>query len=146
LLHILIHNFSSNQSYFSLRRPWEPTLFCEKNVLKRLGIQYRPLNKGEDTPFLGELVKHNLVYPLIKPELYIYNITGNNTCDRDHFDKIMSMSQELSEEQSHFIGSVVRGEVGNSKASAKVSSIDFISSFRYLVHYPAELWKYVRYF
>lgn len=146
LFHILIHDFSSGQSYFSHRRPWEPTIFCQKDIIKELGIQYSPLNRGEDTPFLGDLIRHNLVYPLIKPEIYVYCITGSNTCDRSHFDRIITMSQELSSDHSSFIERTVRGKTEFNEAATKLSSIEFISSFRYLVHYPDELWKYIRYF
>jgi hypothetical protein len=66
----------------SMRRPWEGSLLALKSVMPR----YPALRRMEDVPVTEHLVSHYRVVTLDFPQLYVYVVHGQNTCDMSQFE------------------------------------------------------------
>lgn len=92
---VLLYDEVNSVSYLSYRRMWENTLIVEKKYLYENKIFYPNLNKNEDYKFLNQLIERNAVYALDDASLYIYRFSGDNTCDKKHFEVMFGYSIEL---------------------------------------------------
>lgn len=95
LLFIIIRDNVYKKSYLSAPRPWEGTVLCNRHFALNNQAAYDSLDRGEDTGFIEKLVAMDAVCPVIRPQLYVYNCTGNNTWDRRHFEMVFSHAQLL---------------------------------------------------
>ena len=104
------------EAYFSFPTAWAGSLLCKKEITND-AILYPSLSKGEDLHLLLALIQKNYLIPLIAPSLYIYTNSGNNTWERDHFDRLYSSSQKLSKETSFLIEQIFEDKYDPVKAS-----------------------------
>jgi glycosyltransferase involved in cell wall biosynthesis len=66
----------------SVRRTWEGTLVCRKQVFPT----YPSLRRGEDTEVVQSLSQNHQIVAIDRPDLYLYCIHEHNTWDTAHFD------------------------------------------------------------
>jgi predicted acetyltransferase len=136
LRYIVLFDVKGKQAYLSTRRPWENTLLCEKKLLKEYSLAYPSLNRGEDTALVRTMMKArqpSLLCKLIRPQLYVYCVTGSNTCDSNHFDSLFELSDKLSAYHSSEIHRILSGEVNHEKAAAILSSDEFLTGLPQIV-------------
>lgn len=131
LSYILMFDMNKKHAYLSTRRSWENSFMCERNLLNEESIKFPALNQGEDTPFINELINLNVLVPVVRPELYIYNNTGKNTCDSSHFETLYGWAQKLSDYHSNLICKLVLQ--CSDDEIIELSSERFIRDYR-LVH------------
>lgn len=103
LARLLIYDVNNEQAFLGYERLWENTLVFRRRTVVELGIRYPPKNKSEDYDFVSALIASNFVYPVYDPTLYIYLVTGRNTCDSRHFAAMLKGSTALSREQSALV-------------------------------------------
>lgn len=95
-LNILLYDFESKETFFSLYRMWEGTLLCEKETLKKQ--LYLDKARGEDTAVVFSLYANNVLYNIMEsPFMYVYIYHGNNTWGESHFNSYFIESQPLDE-------------------------------------------------
>jgi glycosyltransferase involved in cell wall biosynthesis len=104
---IIVFDNINKRGFLSAPRPWEATILCHKNFAINNGVLYDPLRRGEDTGFIHRLVALDAVYPIFRPQLYIYNYTGSNTWDKTHFERVFSHSRLLPRKNSAALTKVV---------------------------------------
>jgi glycosyltransferase involved in cell wall biosynthesis len=129
LLFWIMYDTPSQKAYLSTPYYWEGSILC-KRTLHAL-YQYEHLQKGEDTPFVKNLIKHNAVYPLIRPSLYIYIHTGQNTWNSEHFKTFFSKSLKLSENTSNLIRGIIDGTTEHVEACDIMSSQYILKELNY---------------
>lgn len=134
LTRLLIYDSFRELAYLSSERLWENSVFFEKRTVRELGITYAALDRTEDYHFVNALVKHNLVYPMCEPTLYIYYFGGRNTSPTSHFQMQLKQSDALDAEQSLLVRATVLQEIQPALAYAQMQSARFKSSFRYVRH------------
>ena len=109
----IMYDEEHGQAYLSRRRLWEGSILVEKNAVLTNNIQYPPLQKGEDSEFIGELIRQCQIYELKSPELYVYTFHGRNTWNREHFNENFMHGKRFSKEHSALIGDVLNGKALN---------------------------------
>jgi hypothetical protein len=85
----------------------------------------------EDGFFVNALVEQSRVYPLSRPELYIYEAHAANTWARSHFNLLFSLSQPLSPKASRTVGEIMTGEYSALEASRWMSSKELLGELTY---------------
>lgn len=132
LLYLLMFDSTTNAAYLSPCRLWEGSLMCRKSIIQE-ECNYPNLPKGEDTVLLEKLVRLNYVFPIIKPNLYIYVFHGNNTWGYKHFDYYYSNGVKLSEKASHLIKDVLDEKYAVEESTSLLNEKDFLKEihFRY---------------
>ncbi|MCH9664584.1 MAG: hypothetical protein K0U41_01910, partial [Gammaproteobacteria bacterium] len=65
-------------------RLWEGTILAKKSLM----FNYAKWARGEDSLPVYRLASKRKIIALDLPELYVYNIHGNNTWNNDHMSKI----------------------------------------------------------
>jgi predicted acetyltransferase len=136
LRYIVMFDVKANQAYLSTRRPWENTLLCEKKLLKEYSLAYPSLNRGEDTDLVRKMMKAkqpSLLSKVIRPQLYVYCVTGSNTCDSGHFESLYELSDKLSAYHSTEIQKILSDEVDHDEAAATLSSEKFLTGLPQIV-------------
>lgn len=131
LYYLIIFDRLENTAYTTNCRQWENSIMCEKQVLVEHGIKYPALERGEDTVFVEGLREANVLFPIIRPQLYIYNYTGMNTCDQSHFETMFGYGKKMSEAHSALVAQAVSGELDCKGASAMFDSEDFMGAIHY---------------
>ena len=131
MAYILIFNSLEKQAYMGQMRMWEGSMMCTKATISK-GRAYGNVDKGEDTILVDQILKNNLIYPLIRPQLYIYEFHGSNTWGIHHFDHIYRQSQRLSVETSQMIGSILDGKYSPQEGSKLLDSREVLSELRYV--------------
>lgn len=134
LSYILMFDAKEKYAYLSPRRAWENSFMCERKLIIDKAIKFPDLDKAEDTPFINELIDLNVLVPLVKPELYIYNNTGSNTCDPSHFEKLYGWAQRLSDYHSEVICNLVLHH--SDKEIVELSASRFIRGYRFVQKLP----------
>jgi len=66
----------------------ESTILALKNALPK----YPSINIGEDVPIKKHFVKNKNFITLNEPQLYIYNIHGENTCKYNNLLKMIEVT------------------------------------------------------
>jgi len=107
LIRLTLYDQRMRRAYLSHRRAWEGTLVAQRDQIP----WYPDLPKGEDTPVLRELLASGRLFPLHRPELYVYVFHGGNTCQPSHWDNILlpaaePLSQEVTAEVERWLGVV----------------------------------------
>jgi glycosyltransferase involved in cell wall biosynthesis len=80
---------------------WEGSLLCQRSCIGNYADQV----KAEDTIVLQNLLAQNQLELLDRPEVYVYVAHRQNTWERSHFDFLVSLSQELSPEETQTLKS-----------------------------------------
>lgn len=132
LSHVLMYDRSKQTAYLSHSRMWEFSILFEKQAVANLGIKYRHINRAEDYFFVNDLIKENLLVPILDPTQYIYHSTGTNTCGQGHFDWLHSHSEKLSAYQTLVIQKAVNGGLDPAEAYNKMQGENFLHNFRYV--------------
>src|SRR5713101_2268533 len=75
-----------NLFYWSKKRPWEGSMLALKTKLPA----YPPRRRGEDADLFRRCVDNRVkICSLDRPDLYIYVVHGRNTCDYEHFARVI---------------------------------------------------------
>lgn len=97
-------------------------------------LKYSNVNIEEDISFIRQIYERNILYPLVKPSLYIYIFHGKNTGKLDHFERIFNDSYELPTKLSEIVFQVVSNEFSYSRSClildqrAFLKELDFIKA------------------
>ena len=132
LSRLLVHDSRTARAYLGYERLWENTTLFAKDKIIELGLRYPSLNRFEDYEFVNSLVRHNLVYPLLDPTLYVYQVNGSNTSGGEHFDALIKRCAPLSTEQSDVVKSCVDFTTPPLLAHEAMQAESFRSSFCYV--------------
>lgn len=139
LIYVMLYDELKLNSYLSLRRPWDGSLFLKKEVFAKYNIYYPSLPKGEDAVVTNQLIKHNLLFPQISPLLYTYKFTGANTWNEDHFNNMFNESCLMEESFSTALNTWMNAD--NPAASLienqLMEKIDYF--YNYQKKYPATI-------
>lgn len=132
LLYLLMFDSTTSSAYLSPCRLWEGSILCKKSIVQEEG-SYPNLARGEDTILLEKLVQRNYVFPIIKPNLYIYVFHGDNTWGYNHFDYYYSNGVKLSKKASRLIKNVLDEKYAVRESTALLNDADFLEEihFRY---------------
>lgn len=134
----LMYDITNNQSFMSFANPWPGTIMCRKSIFRENCI-YENLKKREDSAFMMQLIKENCIVPVIMPSLYVYNYHANNTWDANHFARLFSMGQRLSDDTSNVFKMIFSGEMQHEVASAHLLSRGLLSQIDYFKEYTLEV-------
>ena len=95
------------------RTGWEGSVVCRRKCFPH----YRPLDRGEDTPAMQDMLRTCHVLLIDAPSLYFYTIHGQNTSKERHFRNIwrnrsaridaISMAEDI---ESHFAFKISLGQ------------------------------------
>lgn len=132
LTKILMYDKTRNLAYLSLDRCWENTIMVERKFLDDHGIRFQHINRAEDYYLINELIRHNCIYPMMEPTLYIYQATGTNTCDYGHFDWLFNKSELLQPYQTLVIQKSISGEFEPHISAQKMLTANFLQSLRFV--------------
>ena len=80
----------------SFSRLWEITMLARRTIVPA----YPSIGYSEDAIMVDWLTLHSSYALIDAPELYAYRVTGENQCSDDHFERLFSMSDELSSERA----------------------------------------------
>jgi len=133
LTHLLFFDVASGKAYLSNMRLWEGTLLCRKAALGT-SVRYRALPRMEDSFFMNAVIEHARVYPLVAPQLYIYEIHQSNTWNSEHFNFMLARAQPLSSTATSQIRGILAGEHSTHEASQILSSEALLGGLKYF-HY-----------
>ncbi len=84
LLRQVLLNVSGGNLAISGYRLWEGTILAKKSLM----FNYAKWARGEDSLPVYRLASKRKIIALDLPELYVYNMHGNNTWNNDHMSKI----------------------------------------------------------
>lgn len=131
MYYLILFDRTEKIAYTTNCRPWENSIMCEKKVLDEYGLKYPSLQMGEDTALVDGLREANVLFPLIRPQLYIYNYTGTNTCEQSHFERLFAYGKVMPKIYSSIVTNIVNGELDHLTASEKLDSDDFMRTIDY---------------
>ena len=83
----------------SFSRLWENTMLARRTAVPA----YPATSNGEDAIMVDWLTLHSSYALIDAPELYGYRVTGENHCSSEHFERLFSMSEELSGDRQQII-------------------------------------------
>ena len=92
LSQLLMYWISKQQLALSPKRIWEGSVIMKRSA----SITYPSLKKGEDTMVVNHQIKKHKIALVHAPHLYTYCITGSNTWDVNHFERLFENSQIYS--------------------------------------------------
>jgi hypothetical protein len=127
----IIFDSQRRRAYFSSFRLWEGSLLCARASVLDNGLSYPHLPRMEDGFFINTLIEQSRVFPLSRPELYIYEAHATNTWSRKHFDLLFSLSQPLSPVASEIVAQIMDGKYSVGEASAWMSSKALLGELTY---------------
>lgn len=78
-------------------RNWEGTMAAWRHGLP----VYPALARGEDTPVMKALEAAGGIAQLDRPDLYVYRVTGLNTWDVSHFEKILRRATDIRSDEDY---------------------------------------------
>lgn len=97
LMHVLMHDSETKESYYSLYQYFEGTLLCEKEIL--LQIPCSDLDRKEFGSIVPFLLSRNVLFHIIdRPELYVHIYHGNNALGETHFNYFLLQSSSIHKE------------------------------------------------
>ena len=121
LTFLLMFDMTGGQAYLSHLNLWEGSILGKKSIVTR-DIKYADKDRGEDTPFINKLSGSSDIYPLVKPNMYIYVYHGANTWGYNHFKSIFLKSQALSTTANILIKDILAGKYTVAEASQLLDS------------------------
>jgi glycosyltransferase involved in cell wall biosynthesis len=98
----LMFDLANKEAYMSQPLNMPGTLLCKKNDLK-----YPAVNLAEDVHFLRNVYSQNILFPLVRPTLYVYIYHGSNTSESENFKFIFKDSQKLSDDATQSIFEII---------------------------------------
>lgn len=105
LMHILLFDFKSQQTYHSAYRNWEETLLCKKEVI--LQAIYMDIERTDDSSIIHFLSSKNLLYHISdSPHLYIYIYYQKDCLNKEHYQNCFYQS-ELTEDINKTVQDVI---------------------------------------
>lgn len=126
----LLFDDKNKQAYFSLFRLWEGSVLCKKNLITK-DLQYPAMSRLEDAIFINLLVENHKVYPIVKPNLYIYVCHGNNTWPRNHFERMFSVAHKLPPHISKQINDILQEKYSIEEACEILDSGELLSELKF---------------
>ncbi len=126
----LMFDSKTNTAYLSSFRLWEGSILCRKSIIKE-ETKYASMEKSEDTALLKQLIESNYIFPVIKPNLYIYVFHGKNTWDYNHFNIFYRKSLKLSPAASSLIRDVLEEKYSVESATCLLNESDFLQEIVY---------------
>jgi glycosyltransferase involved in cell wall biosynthesis len=126
----LMFDSHTHSAYLSSFRLWEGSILCLKSVIDD-EVKYASLEKSEDTAVLKQLIQGNYIFPVIKPNLYIYVFHGNNTWNYDHFNIFYRKSLRLSPAASDLIGDILEEKYSVEHATLLLNESEFLKEIVY---------------
>ncbi len=105
------------------------SILCKKSVIDD-DTMYPARNRGEDSVFLNKLCRRNVLYPLSRPDLYIYIFHGSNTTPGSQFNTFFTV--RFSDKLSTIIGDIVKGKYSKEKAERLFRGERFLREVDYL--------------
>ena len=103
------------------RTGWEGSVVCRRKYFP----QYQPLDRGEDTPAMQEMLRTCRVLVIDAPSLYLYTIHGQNTSRERHFRNIwrnrsarIDVTSMVDDVESHFAINFTPGLSAQASAEA----------------------------
>lgn len=132
LAYWLMYDHIGEQAYLSSFRLWEGSILCKRSLVDN-NIKYADLTRSEDTSLLKQLIDGNHIFPIIKPNLYIYTFHGSNTWGYDHFKIFFKKSLKLSSNASEIVRNVLNEHNSVRIGTEMLNSEDFLQEvvFRY---------------
>jgi len=103
----IIYDEIGLQAYTSHFRLWEGTLLCKTDVIDA-EVKYPQLTRDEDNVLASLLIARGYVFPLVALGLYIYTAHASNTWPREHFLKMFSFCQPLSNRATNLIADILQ--------------------------------------
>jgi glycosyltransferase involved in cell wall biosynthesis len=134
LARLIIFDSAAGKAYLGTDRLWENSILFDRAAVRSLGIRYPALNRNEDYEFVNLLIRHNLAYPLHDATLYVYNISGINTCDPGHFDIIKRRGTALSDHHSAVISQCFAPDASPLAVHEEMQRGEFTRPLPYVVH------------
>jgi hypothetical protein len=129
LANVLIFNKLQQETFYSNARMWESTLFCRRDVFNQ------EINDGKtadgNSGFLKRFLRMEMIYPLVQPTLYIYNFNSENHLDKDHFQKVIEISQKLTPQFNDVVVEIINGRVSNISGSRMLNSKKMLMEINY---------------
>lgn len=129
----ILYDSNFKKAYFSLFRLWEGSILCKKSIID-FSLQYPAWGVAEDTIFINKLVARSRVFPVVNPNLYIYEIHRNNTWSSGHSNNMISFACQLSENVSEIIGNILGQKYSVSEASDLLQTREILQEIKYF-HY-----------
>jgi len=117
----LMFDHTNQKAYISMKRMWEGSLLCRKDVLQN--IHYDNKSMGEDSIVIMKLHRQKQVHIINTPHLYIYNYHGANTWHYAHWNGFFNISILLDESTSHNIHAILQHQYNITEASALLDDI-----------------------
>ncbi|MFT5610173.1 MAG: hypothetical protein ACI9LU_000665 [Polaribacter sp.] len=102
----IIHRRENDKVYCSNIRLWEGSMLCRKDFLPANGV-YDNKHKGEDSQIIETLFIEDQLAIEDFPELYVYCLSGENTWDKSHFEKIIDASVELDPQDAELVRNTI---------------------------------------
>lgn len=133
LARLIVFDTAAGKAYLGADRLWENSVLFDRDAVLALGIRYPALNRHEDYEFVNLLIQHNLAFPLHDATLYVYNISGGNTCDPGHFDIIKRRGTALPDDHSAIVGRCFAPDASPLDAHAQMQRDDFTRALPYVV-------------
>jgi glycosyltransferase involved in cell wall biosynthesis len=130
LVNWLMFHEATNKAYVGHPRLWEGSILAHKGVHTK-ERRYSQKNTAEDTDFVGMLVRDNLIYPTILPQLYIYTFHETNSWGEEHSKKLCETSAPLPEEVSAMMKKILDEELPPDEGSRYLDSKEVLATIRY---------------
>jgi glycosyltransferase involved in cell wall biosynthesis len=105
------------------------SILCKKSVIDDDAL-YPARDRGEDSIFLNKLCRRNLLYPITRPDLYIYVYHGLNTTPGDQFNRFFTV--RFSDKLATIVGDIVNGKYSKEKAARLLRGERFLREMDYL--------------
>ncbi len=126
----LMFDSNTNAAYLSSFRLWEGSILCRRSIIND-ETKYASMEKSEDTALLKQLIECNYIFPVIKPNLYIYVFHGKNTWDYNHFNIFYRKSLKLSPSASSLVQEILEEKYSVESATCLLNESDFLKEIVY---------------
>jgi glycosyltransferase involved in cell wall biosynthesis len=111
------------------------SLLCKKSVIDDDTL-YPAMDRGEDSVFLNKLCQRNLLYPMARPDLYIYIWHGSNTTPGSKFGNFLTIP--FSDKLATIMGDIVDGKYSKERAAMLLRGDRFLRERDYLKTFVKE--------
>ena len=106
LRHVLLFDFSKQETYYSAYQDWLETLLCEKKIL--LEASYMDIEREDDSPIIHFLSYKNFLYHITEaPHLYIYIGYGTKEVNKKRFNSYCQKG-EIMEDINQTVQDVIQ--------------------------------------
>lgn len=126
LTKVIIFDALRECGFLSSSYPYGMTVLCERKTLIHHQIAYPALDKHEDSALMTALIERDLVYPLLRPQLYVYVFHKGNTMDTNHFSALFNSATRLDSLQNQTLGLLAKtGPFSDHTLATKLDSQSF---------------------